>query len=81
MRSFFYMRRCCDDLVIGPGRRRNTRLDFSARTQTGDPVNCGETVTEFGKDYLGSEQLTAPLSRKTRRNVNAACSRLIAGLI
>lgn len=58
--------RCCYvDLVISPGSCRNTGLYFSAHTQTGNLVNCGETVTEFDKDYLGLEQLTAPLSRKT----------------
>lgn len=50
---------CCVDLVICPERCRNTELYFSAHTQTGNLVNCGETVTEFDKDYLGLEQLTA----------------------
>lgn len=67
--------RCCLDLVISPvkvfpGARVHRKL-----------VNCGETVTEFDKDCLGSGQLTAPLSRKTRINVSAAYSLLIIRLI
>lgn len=63
------------DLVISRGRC------FSVHAQIRKLVNCGETVTEFGKDCLGSGQLTAPLSRKSRINVSAAYSHLIICLI